>query len=255
MRRSRMNEGRKPFDNTPYELKNCAVDIYKKMYGYALKIAEDKSGEQVLPDNVITSVISIIRAYVSKTKSPNPEYVQTIIKETRDYVDFWRREYKKHPLKGKSYVDTPKFIAYDIIDNTIDIIEKRMSGDNGIEEAYNAIGTIQTVKNQLMNTLGNDYSFVGGGMMPKFTVQPNRYKDIEFDVSTENGGITVLPKVDGIPDYTDKRRNIAYMRAATIIADFIKDFVGKKSKIATERYSRTRKLRIEESDRKYRNRR
>lgn len=97
-------------------------------------------------------------------------------------------------------------------------------------QEYNTGAALMTVQNQLRNILGNSYTFMGSGTIPKFNVKSNAKPSISFDIAVVNGtNAECTPLVNGIPDMLHKKRGIALMRAASVLAEFIKTFVASNS--------------------------
>lgn len=97
-------------------------------------------------------------------------------------------------------------------------------------QEYNTNAALMTVQNQLRNILGNSYTFMGSGTIPKFNVKSNAKPSISFDIAVVNGtNAECTPLLNGIPDMLHKKRGIALMRAASVLADFIKTFVASNS--------------------------
>lgn len=97
-------------------------------------------------------------------------------------------------------------------------------------QEYNTGAALMTVQNQLRNILGNSYTFMGSGTIPKFNVKSNAKPSISFDIAVVNGtNAECTPLLNGIPDMLHKKRGIALMRAASVLADFIKTFVASNS--------------------------
>lgn len=112
--------------------------------------------------------------------------------------------------------------------------------DENMSEAYNT-APLMNVRNQLMNSLGNKFDFIGGSMNPKFTMTYKNDPSLSFDVSLSGNNIDMTPKHDNIPDYINKIKGISIMRAAQVILDAIK-------KIINERVCSNMKLTIKESN-------
>lgn len=103
--------------------------------------------------------------------------------------------------------------------------------------------SLLTIKNQLMNKLGNAFKAVGGSMNPKVTVYSEEDPDTSFDITTDGKNVDIVPKYDGIPDTVHKKRGIAFMRAVNVLYDFIMDTLGGKGKLATENVRKRRNRR------------
>lgn len=99
--------------------------------------------------------------------------------------------------------------------------------DEPVQEAA-CVASLLTVKNQLTKVLSPaDFEFIGGSMVPKFTIKSKEKPDVSFEVNVNGQNIEVTPAYKGIPDMLHKRRGIAIMRAANIIADFVQDIVNR----------------------------
>lgn len=103
-----------------------------------------------------------------------------------------------------------------------------------VQEA--AVGaSLLTLKNQLQRMVGNAFKFIGGSLVPKFTMQSNEKPEVSFDVNAVGQNVEVTPKYNGTPDTMHKRKGIAFMSAASTIADFVESIVSKyKPAMATE---------------------
>ncbi len=123
-------------------------------------------------------------------------------------------------------------------DQAKQFIDKWIIKQAGFNEAYNN-APLMTIRNQLMNKLGDNFTVTGGTTVPKVIVTSVDKPDISFDIMTDGKNVEITPKKDGVPDTLHKKRGIAFMRAATILYDFIMNNAGMK----TERYT---KLRIKE---------
>lgn len=99
---------------------------------------------------------------------------------------------------------------------------------SALDESAAAVASapLMNLKNQLMNKLGAAFTVIGGGMIPKVTVYADEEPDDQFEITTDGRNVDVLPKHDGIPDTANKKRGIAFMRAANVICDFIKRTLG-----------------------------
>lgn len=120
--------------------------------------------------------------------------------------------------------------------------QKATESEEDMSEAYNT-APLMNVRNQLMNTLGSHFDFIGGSMMPKFTITYKDNPKYTFDVSLNGSNIEMTPKYDNEPDYTNKIKGIAIMRAANVILDKIKSIIK-----MNESVNRKIKLMIRESD-------
>lgn len=99
------------------------------------------------------------------------------------------------------------------------------TGDLPIQEAA-CTASLLTVKNQLMNLLDRDFEFIGGSLIPKFTMKSRMKPELAFEVNIVGPNVEVTPVINNIPDILHKRRGIAIMQAAHVVADFANDFVA-----------------------------
>ena len=97
-------------------------------------------------------------------------------------------------------------------------------GDLPIQEAA-CTASLLTVKNQLMNLLGSDFEFIGGSLIPKFTMKSRMKPDVAIEVNIVGPNVEVTPVYKGIPDMLHKRRGIALMQASHVVADFARELV------------------------------
>ena len=116
---------------------------------------------------------------------------------------------------------------------------------NKVDEVYANQANMMTIRNQLMNKLGDDFKVTGGSTVPKIIVASEQRPSITFEITPNGQNVDIVPKYDNIPDTVHKKRGIAYMRAANILYDFIMNTVKTKS----ERVERKMKLTIKESAR------
>ena len=114
---------------------------------------------------------------------------------------------------------------------------------NKVDEVYANQANMMTIRNQLMNKLGDDFKVTGGSTVPKIIVASEQRPSITFEITPNGQNVDIVPKYDNIPDTVHKKRGIAYMRAANILYDFIMNTVKTKS----ERVERKMKLTIKES--------
>lgn len=114
---------------------------------------------------------------------------------------------------------------------------------NKVDEVYTNQANMMTIRNQLMNKLGDDFKVTGGSTVPKIIVASEQRPSITFEITPNGQNVDIVPKYDNIPDTVHKKRGIAYMRAANILYDFIMNTIKTKS----ERVERKMKLTIKES--------
>lgn len=108
--------------------------------------------------------------------------------------------------------------------------------DEPVQEAA-CVASLLNVKNQLTKILSPaDFEFIGGSMIPKFTIKSKEKPDVSFEVNVNGQNIEVTPAYKGIPDILHKRRGIAIMRAANIIADFVQDIVNRYKPVQQESF-------------------
>lgn len=113
-----------------------------------------------------------------------------------------------------------------------------------VDEAMAA--PLLNVKNQLMKVLSDTFEFIGGSMVPKFTMKSKEEPDVSFDVTMTGNNVDVTPKYNGMPDTAHKKKGIALMRAVNVISDFVNSIVNSYQPAYAESY--TKKLRIKEID-------
>ena len=94
-----------------------------------------------------------------------------------------------------------------------------------IDESYAQSPQMMTVRNQLMNKLGDDFSAIGGSMNPKIIVKYEVDPKIDFEITPNGKNLDVVGRIDKVPDTVHKKKGIAYMRAGNIIYDYIMDFI------------------------------
>lgn len=92
------------------------------------------------------------------------------------------------------------------------------------EAACNA--ALLNVKNQLTNLLGGEFEFIGGSLIPKFTMKSKLKPEVSIEVNVNGQNIEATPQYNNMPDLLQKRR-VAIMRAASVIADFAREVVSK----------------------------
>ena len=128
--------------------------------------------------------------------------------------------------KGQWHYDPPKDELWMKFKNT---------NKEPIQEAA-CTASLLNVKNQLTRVLGPDFEFIGGSMIPKFTIKSKEKPSVSFEVNVNGQNIEVTPMYNGIPDMLHKRRGIAIMRAANIVADFIHDIVNRYKPVQQESF-------------------
>ena len=128
--------------------------------------------------------------------------------------------------KGQWHYDPPKDELWMKFKNT---------NKEPIQEAA-CTASLLNVKNQLTRVLGPDFEFIGGSMIPKFTIKSKEKPNVSFEVNVNGQNIEVTPAYNGIPDMLHKRRGIAIMRAANIIADFVHDIVNRYKPVQQESF-------------------
>ena len=102
--------------------------------------------------------------------------------------------------------------------------DEEIPEDGAVQEAA-CNASLLNVKNQLMNKLSGEFEFIGGSLVPKFTMKSNEKPDVAFEVNVNGQSIEVTPVINGIPDLLHKRRGIAIMCAANTIAEFARETV------------------------------
>jgi len=108
-------------------------------------------------------------------------------------------------------------------------------GDLPVQEAA-CTASLLNVKNQLMNLLGNDFEFIGGSLIPKFTIKSRMKPDVAIEVNIVGPNVEVTPVYKGIPDILHKRKGIALMQASHVVADFANELVDKYNPTAVKEW-------------------
>lgn len=99
-----------------------------------------------------------------------------------------------------------------------------------VQEAA-AGAALLNVKNQLSGMLSDAFEFIGGSLLPSFTMKSKEKPEVSIKVTSQGQNVEATPVINGSPDLIHKKKGIAIMRAAQTIADFAKDIVSKfKSK-------------------------
>lgn len=107
-----------------------------------------------------------------------------------------------------------------------------------VDEAMAA--PLLNVKNQLMKALSDTFEFIGGSMVPKFTMKSKEEPEVSFDVAMSGNNVDVTPKYNNMPDTAHKKRGIALMRAANVIVDFVNSIMGSYKPAYAESVKRLR---------------
>ena len=94
--------------------------------------------------------------------------------------------------------------------------------ESAIQEAA-CTASLLTVKNQLTQILGGNYEFIGGSLVPRFIVKSKEKPSLSFQIDVNGANIEVTPLYNDLPDFIHKRRGIAFMQAANVVARFIED--------------------------------
>ena len=113
------------------------------------------------------------------------------------------------------------------IKQTVDS-EWHMLNSDEVDEAY-APASLMTVRNQLMNKLGDEFEATGGSTVPKVKITSLKDPSMSFDIVIKGQNVEVTPNKNNIPDYLHVLRNISYNRAANVIYDFIIKTLSKKN--------------------------
>ena len=107
------------------------------------------------------------------------------------------------------------------------------SFDEYIQEAGGASPALMNVKNQIQNSVGDEFEIGGGGYVPKFTLKSKLVPPVSISVSEQGKNLEVTPEYNNVPDFANKRRGIAINNAAKTILDFARSVVNNyKSKNA-----------------------
>lgn len=96
---------------------------------------------------------------------------------------------------------------------------------NSFNEVYNS-APLMNIRNQLMNKLGDAFKATGGGTTPKVIITSVEDPELSFDITTDGKNVDITPKHDGVPDTLNKKRGIAFMRAANVLYNFIMQEAG-----------------------------
>ena len=146
--------------------------------------------------------------------------------------------------KGLS-ADETNLEIYKAIQRTIDNERQHIEYDP-FTEGYNN-PPLMTVRNQLMNKLGDDYTIRGGTTVPKITISTYKYPEVSFDILPAGKNVEITPKYNNVPDTLHKKKGIAFNQAAKILYDFISGIIKEYSK-KNEGMRKGMKLTIKESD-------
>lgn len=179
----------------------------------------DKDGK---PDKA--HIESAVRLFGHASNEDKPQLARNILKAANEagmdtsgweQVHTWAKKESSKPTTTKeSYVDS--------FDDEITM------------EAANAAALLN-VKNQVQKIVGSAFKFIGGSLVPKFTMQSNDKPEVALDVNADGNNVELTPKYNGKPDFMHKRKGIALMRAADVIASFAESIVaGYKPKPAME---------------------
>lgn len=179
----------------------------------------DKDGK---PDKA--HIESAVRLFGHASNEDKPQLARNILKAANEagmdtsgweQVHTWAKKESSKPKTTKeSYVDS--------FDDEITM------------EAANAAALLN-VKNQVQKIVGSAFKFIGGSLVPKFTMQSNDKPEVALDVNADGNNVELTPKYNGKPDFMHKRKGIALMRAADVIANFAESIVaGYKPKPAME---------------------
>lgn len=214
-----------------------AKQMFNKLEKMALSFSEDSLEESVTKKNE-KYFVGVFKKE-KWTKYGEPIYDETF--ETRSYDEAMEFAHKWN-MKGY-YVSISGYAKYGY-GNDDDYFEDEDTDEYTYEpyemkhlfSAFNesVSASLLTIRNQLMNKLGNAFKAIGGSMTPKVTVYPEDDPDTSFDITTDGKNVEITPKYDGIPDTVHKKRGIAFMRAVNVLYDFIMNTLGGKGKLATE---------------------
>ena len=159
----------------------------------------------------------------------NPEYRSmgigtAIIKNDMDAHDKILLQVMKSNPRAKALYESLGFVVTQENDHGGLIMRYDKSKSEAVQEVACA-ASLLTVKNQLSQQLGSDYEFIGGSLVPKFTIKYKAKPGLSFEVNVNGANIEVTPCYNNIPDLVHKRKGIAFMQAANVVAKFIEDTV------------------------------
>ena len=128
--------------------------------------------------------------------------------------------------------DNPADKRLVLISKTWADFRKKLSSDDSVQESAlvqeaATSAALLNVQNQLRNMLSDAFDFIGGSMIPTFTMKSKEKPELAIKVSAQGTNVEATPVVNGAPDLIHKKKGIAIMRAAQTIADFAKDLVSK----------------------------
>ena len=146
-----------------------------------------------------------------------------IKKDIEDHDKILLQVMKSNPRAKKLY-ESLGFVVTQENDHGGLIMRLDKAKSEAVQEVACA-ASLLTVKNQLSQQLGSDYEFIGGSLVPKFTIKSKQKPDLSFEVNVNGANIEVTPCYNNIPDFIHKRKGIAFMQAANVVAKFIEDTV------------------------------
>jgi hypothetical protein len=175
-------------------------------------------------------VEAAVKLFGHASNEDKPELAHNILRKAKEFgmdssgwtqINEWAKKYK-----GKNTNESADETSDDeIVDSVSKDDDDYEDLTDGITEAA-AGASLLTVKNQLMKLVGNAFKFIGGSLVPKFTMQSTEKPQVSFDVNAVGQNVEVTPKYNGTPDTMHKRKGIAFMRAADTIANFVQDVVN-----------------------------
>ena len=175
-------------------------------------------------------VEAAVKLFGHASNEDKPELAYRILKKAKEFgmdssgwtqVNLWAKKYK-----GENTNESTEEISDEkIVDSIANDESEKEDLTEGITEAA-AGASLLTVKNQLMKMVGDAFKFIGGSLVPKFTMQSTEKPQVSFDVNAVGQNVEVTPKYNGAPDTMHKRKGIAFMRAADTIANFVQDVVN-----------------------------
>ena len=165
--------------------------------------------------------INNLRTAIENAKNNGPRKYPKLIKAINNFVE---------DINGASIVY--EFDINNIPADSMVIYEFDIDLDNCTYQEFDACvqeaaatAALLNVKNQLMQIVGDAFEFIGGSLMPKFTMKSKDKPEVEINVDVNGQNVEATPVINGQMDLLHKRRGIAIMRAAQIIAEFAKSIV------------------------------
>ena len=96
-----------------------------------------------------------------------------------------------------------------------------------VQEAMGCSASLTNIKNQIMNSVPDEFEVGGGGYTPTVKLTSKIVPSVAVTIKENGRNIDLVPEVNNVPDFVNVRRGIAINGAAQTIIQFARDLVNK----------------------------